>query len=97
MSLLPCNLHNWVTFWGKKNNQQQNKKTKNNQQNTSLKGRSDALQGVVCISDKTTWACSVLFVIPPGFPGARKHFCIVLPNSASLQHWRDSGCVWAGS
>lgn len=39
----------------------------------SWKGRSDALQGVVCISRKTAWACSVLFVIPPGFPGARKH------------------------
>lgn len=51
----------------------------------SLKGRCDALQGVVCISDKTTWACSVLFVIPPSFPGARKHFCIMLPNSMGLQ------------
>lgn len=50
----------------------------------SLEGRSDALQGVVCISDKTTWACSVLFVVPPCFPGARKHFCVTLPDSMGL-------------
>lgn len=50
----------------------------------SLEGRSDALQGVVCVSDKTTWACSVLFVVPPRFPGARKHFCTVLPDSMGL-------------
>lgn len=44
----------------------------------SWKGRCDKLQGIVCISHKTMWACSVLFFIPPSFSGARK-----LDNSAS--------------
>lgn len=39
----------------------------------SWKGRCDKLQGIVCVSHKTTWACSVLFFTPPSFPGARKH------------------------
>lgn len=41
----------------------------------SWKGRCDKLQGIVCISHKTTWACSVLFFHSSQLPWSKETFC----------------------